>query len=479
MAGPSIDQRRLDELVAQPSETLNVELKSWLDLSDAHGAAKVARAALAIRNRNGGFIVIGFDDKTLKPLPVPVGMDVVSAFHVDTVQGIVSQFAFEKFEVTVGFGVRDGVQHPIISIPEGVKTPVAAKADLFNPTDPKKRVIARGDVFFRTLESNGTPSTAVARPEDWKDIVEICFDNREADLGRFLRRQLASHSAAELLNALQGGPGGGEPEKKRISLKEASSAVLERGYQRYLEAIGGRSLSDEEKALLDHGTWSVGLQFEPAREGEVADEAFFSTVTSSNPGYTGWPVWLDSRGFRNTADQPYVSSNGWEALIVSAESGWMSSTHFDFMRFEPNGAFYLRRVLQDDTTPNKITPNEAFDPLLMIYRVAEVVAVALAIGKGLKFDQQQTRLGLTFYWTGLRGRKLVRWADDFRMTLSYDVCREDTITTFIDLPLDTAPNAIAPTVDAATKPLIAAFGGKRIPAEDIEAHVAKLLERRL
>lgn len=467
---------RFDELVARPSESLNVELKSWLDLSDPYSKAKLAKAALALRNRNGGFVLIGFDDKTLEPLAPPSGTDVVASFHVDVVQSIVSQFAFEKFEVTVGFGDRDGIKHPVIAIPEGVKTPVAAKTDLANPSDQKKFLIRRGDVYFRTLEANGTPSTAVARPEDWKDIVEICFDNREADVGRFLRRQLGTQGAQALLMTLQGDAG--EPEKKRISLKEASLATLNDGYQHYLDAIGGRSLSDEEKTLIKGGAWSVGLCFEPTGESEVADEAFLSAVTSSNPRYTGWPVWLDSRGFRNAADHPYVLDNGWEALIVSAGDGWMAS-HCDFMRLEPKGRFYLRRTLQDDTTPEKVTPGKALDPLLMIYRVAEVIAVGLAIGKALQFDQAKTKLGFSFRWDGLRGRQLGTWADPMSVGMigSSSASREDTLTTYAEISLDTAPQAIAPAVDAATRKLFAAFGGYQFRLDRIEDRVSALLSR--
>ncbi|MCA1363408.1 hypothetical protein I6F14_23690 [Bradyrhizobium sp. IC3069] len=31
------------------------------------GIAKIVKAAFALRNRNGGFLVVGFDDKTLLP----------------------------------------------------------------------------------------------------------------------------------------------------------------------------------------------------------------------------------------------------------------------------------------------------------------------------------------------------------------------------------------------------------------------------
>ena len=62
----TIDQIQIDDLVARPAESLNVEIKRWINPDEPEGAAKIARAALAIRNRNGGFIIIGFDNETLQ-----------------------------------------------------------------------------------------------------------------------------------------------------------------------------------------------------------------------------------------------------------------------------------------------------------------------------------------------------------------------------------------------------------------------------
>jgi|SRR5208337_2993219 len=184
----TVDQTRIDDLVTRPTESLNVEIRRWINPDEAEGAAKIARAALAIRNRNGGFLIIGFDDETLQPDAGNEPGDVRAAFHIDKIQGIVSRCASELFEIAVGFGERDGVEHPVIVVPDGVRVPVAAKADLMNAS--RKTLIRLGDVYFRTLASNGTVSTAAARPSDWRDIMEICFDNREADIGRFLRRHL-------------------------------------------------------------------------------------------------------------------------------------------------------------------------------------------------------------------------------------------------------------------------------------------------
>lgn len=63
-----IEQSRIDDLVSRPSESLNVEIKSWIDPDEPEGIAKIVKAAFAIRNRNGGFLLVGFEDKTWMPV---------------------------------------------------------------------------------------------------------------------------------------------------------------------------------------------------------------------------------------------------------------------------------------------------------------------------------------------------------------------------------------------------------------------------
>ena len=457
----------MDELVARPVEALNVEIKNWINPDAPAGVAKIARAALALRNRDGGFLIIGFDDKSLLPVAHPTDFDWRQSFHLDRIQAIVSKYASEKFEIAVGFGIRDGLEFPVIAIPSGVRTPVAARADL--EVDGKKQV-RLGEIYFRTLAANHRPSTAPAKTEDWKDIVEICFDNREADFGRFLRRQLGSIGIRSLINSLRDLEG---EAPKSHSAADRAKLLLDAGEARRTLAISKRRIDKDDLAKLQLGSWSVALCFDPPRAADVPDQEFLSTLASSNPQYTGWPVWLDSRGFNNIDDRPRVLGDAWEALIVSF--GW--TPHGEFMLLAPKGEFYLHRILQDDIT-EKVPPQSALDPYLMLYRVAEVIAVSLAFGKALGFDSQVTRLAFAFRWDGLNGRNLIRWADTFRESVAYDPSHEDRVNTNVIVPLDTAPQAIAPYVDEATRRLFAAFGGHRVPMNHIEDRVTELVGRK-
>jgi hypothetical protein len=92
-----VDNERIAELLVHPAESLNVEVKTWIDPRTPDGIAKLIKAVFAIRNRNGGFVVLGFDNLTLKPDPNPLTDDIDLLFHIDEIQGLVSRFASQPF----------------------------------------------------------------------------------------------------------------------------------------------------------------------------------------------------------------------------------------------------------------------------------------------------------------------------------------------------------------------------------------------
>ena len=56
------------DLVRNPRESLTIELKSWFDPRTRAGIAKIARFALARRNHEDRFLVVGFDDRSHLPV---------------------------------------------------------------------------------------------------------------------------------------------------------------------------------------------------------------------------------------------------------------------------------------------------------------------------------------------------------------------------------------------------------------------------
>lgn len=457
------DNSRVKALVERPSESLAVEIKTWFDPDSIEGQAKIVRATLALRNHDGGFFLIGFDDKSLLPDLGRVPADVKKAFHPDKIYSLVARFSSEPFEVVVEFVERDGVSFPVVVVPAGVRTPVAAKSDLLVEG---KKLVAVGEVYVRTLNANRRPSSAKANWNDWPSIVDICFNNREADIGRFFRRHLTGLSAETLKQVL-----GviGDESADHLGTTSKLQKFLDQGRHRFSETVVERSLT-----LPPTGFWEAALVLDgPVPQQELSK--FMNLLSASNPEYTGWPVWFSSSSFAREADRPHVFDGRWEALV--AQSG---GRHIDFMQFDPKGAFYHLRALFDDLplTNRSPAPGTALDFALPVLDSAEAIAVGLAFAKAMGCAEDTCTLEFAFRWSGLRDRELTSWTYPGRYISPGRKAYQDEITLYQSVPLDTPPSAIGGLLTSMLPPLYALFSGFELGSKTIEDLSAQLVERR-
>lgn len=453
----------IEQLVQRPSENLAVEMKTWISPAEPAGQAKIVKAVLALRNRGGGNLVIGIDDKTQQPDRANPLANVRELFHIDNVQGLITKYASETFEIGVEFVDHEGLTHPVITVPVGVRTPVAAKADL---KDGEAFLIRTDEVYFRTLSANNTVSTAKVKWKDWRELLEICFDNREADIGRFLRRHLAGVDPASIIAAMTG------PGSERRTIGTSLRELLDEGHTHFAEQVAKRQLT-----LPRHGSWEVALIVEGMPPDPLDLKAFASLLGASNPNYTGWPIWLDGRTLNRADWRSYVMHGAWHTLIVTDNS--QSFRHVDFMLEDPRGRFYSYRALEDDLTlsQNAPEPGKALDGILPVLRVWEAIAVGLAFAKALQADEQ-ANLQFMFRWTGLAGRELASWADPMRY-ITPRTAIQDEVTSEVSVPLETPLSAIAEHVKAAVRPLFEIFQGFTMPDSVVDEVTQKQLNRRI
>ena len=344
-------------------------------------------------------------------------------------------------------------------------------------------------VFIRSLGANNTPSTTEATWRDWPQIVEVCFDNREADVGRFIRRHLRT-LPPELFRAIsslvslipQNEPKDqGQPEElEMVPIQEKKSGItaieyLQEGAARFDSVVKERNL-----ILPNHGSWEVSTVIIGTVPSNSANASFLNLLDSSNPHYTGWPVWLDSRGFTKQESRPYVFKGAWEAIICDLSPEW-GGKDIDFWRLDPYGKFYLRRALQDDLSVSKRAPEpmKQLDFGLVILRTAEAIAVALEFAKAMGCPIETTKLSFAFRWTKMKGRELSSWANMDRHIHRGNIAHQDDIDYQIIVPLETPISAIAEYVYPITKAVFEVFDGLEISISVIEDLTQRLIERRL
>lgn len=459
-----------EQLIRSLSETRSVEVKSWFDLTSAKGKSKLVKGLQALRNFNGGQLVIGFENSSMQPDLGNIPSNVRQDFHADNLQELVAKYSSTPFDVDVLYPELNGQEFIVISVPSGVKSPVVVKKELRN--EGGGSLLEKNDIYFRTLLANNTVSTAKIPYQDWPDLMQICFDNREADIGRFVRRHLnglSSNFLAEICKGQSFQPN--DPP----SADEMIDELLDDGRKRFDGLVEKYSLS-----LPQHGSMEIGLHISGDAPEHFPDQTFLRRLAVSNPSLTGWPIWIDSSGFRHQRVQPFVLEGGWEEF-AEFDGGGVLSKQFDFMRKDPEGLFYLRRPLQDDTsvTDRGPLPNTQLDFGLSILRVAEAIAVGKAFATALEYESETTTLEFGFRWAGLEGRVLSSWANPERFLRGNLVATQNEITCRTTVPLFASQESISEYTYDVVSPLFRLFSGFEISTEVVEDFVTRLLERRL
>jgi hypothetical protein len=248
--------------------------------------------------------------------------------------------------------------------------------------------------------------------------------------------------------------------------EDALRRVLDQGLGRF------RQVSERNLELPRHGSWEIASIVRGERPPARPNLQFLGMLLSSNPNYTGWRVWLDSRNFGDQTARPYLANEVWEAFIARFWSG--SSDHLDFWRLSSAGEFYLYRAFQDDVPVRDRgpAPMTEFDFGLPVIRVAEAIGVALAYARALGTSGPEAAVLLGFRWTGLHGRELSSWAQPLRHLSPGRHAYRDEVFSSVAVPLETPQSAVHQFVHAATESLFEAFdafqlsrGGCRGPDE--------------
>ena len=451
------DNDEISRLIEQPRESLAVEIKNWIDLNTPEGKAKIIKAVIAMRNFNGGYIIIGFDDEKCEAMPKPFNYS-IEPFHADKFQLLISNhLSGELFEVQVKFPKKNGVEYPVIIIPGGVKSIVASKKEL--KSKGGKILIKKHAVFVRSLNSSHIPSTTEPKCEDWPDMVQRCFDNKEADIGNFLRRHLNNESIKELIDKL--------PTSK-LEKKEKTKEFFNKARGRFDKVIKEKKLT-----IPNHGFWEAAMIINGKIPLYKTNEKFLQLLDTSHPRYTGCSIW------QNFGESRYFKNKTWEAMLVKL-NGYCDD-HLDFMILDPTGQFYIRCALEDDIggSDKQPEPLTELDFVLAILRTAETIAVGIAFAKVMGCNPETTSLSFLFGWNKLKGRKLSSWADRRRYISGRRIAHQNEVRSTIEVPLNTPLSRLGEYEKKLIDPLFEVFDGYEISQDIVDDLTNRLINRKL
>jgi hypothetical protein len=447
-------------------ESFDTELKPWIDPTNDVGKAVIAKACMALYNVDGGFLIIGIaDDGSCLNDRIPPS--VRKRYHVDVIHEIVTKFSSNAFQIQVHFVERDGHPRVIIEVPSGVKTPVFCRNDL-----PKKdmsrnkagSLLRVSDIYVRTLLANGRVSSARAGAPDWTRMMEICFNNREADIGAFARRQLSGLDTAKLIEAIQTVLATVTPLKPT----ERLNAYMDEMYLRFVKSRDEHKSRPPQTGTRESAAIILGDFLHP----ELSREYMMRFLQV--PRYSGWPPWFDLMNADSALGHLTYDSRGLESFEYVTQM----FPSLDFSRMDASGAFYYVEALRDDMQ-KQVAPGKYLEFVIETARVTEIFAVCLAFAKEFCGADSSNDLAFAFRWRGLRGRQLSTWANPARMLRSRDVAEQDEIVTYATMPVAMPSSAIGLHVEGVVKSLFRLFGGRQFESRTIQEIVSGRLGNEL
>ncbi len=443
-------------------ESLDTEWKPWLDPTIDIGKATIAKGCIALRNNNGGFLILGIDNNG-RCVNDDVPPDIQVRYHSDNIQEILSKNSTEAFEIRVHFVPLEGHSRVMIEVPSGVKTPVFSKHNLpKNDTEKNKAgdLMKANIAYVRTLESNGRVSTAQAGSTDWPKLIKNCFDNREADIGAFVRRQLSGIDSESLLIALQSVLA----KVTEPTPKDRLIPYLDSMYLRFVAARDSHVPKAPETGTREVAAIILGEFSKP----ELSEQYMYRFLQI--PRHTGWPPFADLTGGYSLGHRKFVDK-GWESFeFVNQTFNFM-----DFSRMEALGQFYYVEAFADDMHSGS-TPMTTLEFLEETNRVAETVAICLAFAKEYCGEDSKNNLAFAFRWRKLKGRQLCSWIDPRKGNRAYGtVAEQNEIVEYATIPVATSVSAIGQYVEAVVRPLFHLFGGWEFQSSVIQDIVTERL----
>lgn len=380
------DPERLADLLVDPREDLNFEVKNWLDLQGSNeDKATFAKAVLAISNHGGGFVALGL-------LETGVGMDkaegrpaTLDGYSQNLINGIVQNYCDPPFHCAVHF-VPDpaGVLFPIVVVPGGHRVPIRARR-----VGPNGNIVTNNAIYIR---KPGPRSEIPQSAQDWDNLLGRCFWNR--------RDEMFDHIRDLITGAVPQVDGPTAPAR----LEEWIGTSFARG-RGLVEA-----LPTDVGPRLPHGRYCIAYEVIGARR-QIAPGRVPEVLRTSVVRHTGWPpFWYPTRD----GIEPHPIDGAVECWLgndpkTPVED--LDAAHSDFWRIHPDGLAFLLRGFQEDgrdaQRPGRaaIAAGTVFDITLPVWRVGEALLHARSLANNL-FEGPTTIRFIAMY-EGLEGRSLV------------------------------------------------------------------------
>lgn len=350
-----------------------VNSKDWLDLTSKEHKAKLAKAAIALANHGGGYIVIGFDDKGLVSQPRP---EEIPEITQDSVNAAIRRYADPEFHCEV-YDVPHpgtGVSHTVVVVPSTLTVPVMSRRDY-------QGEIAQNSCYIR---KPGPRSEQPQTAEEWRTLLNRYVRANQDEMLEAIRSIVTGRVETQdsIPNALD-------------DLQDYRTAA----HSRWEELVSNEP--DSSPARFPHGYYEMAFSLVGATPANSLDELRNRLSDTGRIDLSGWPPFLYASGQARPHDD-FVEA--W--LGRPDHKGWRhrESYQYDFWRASRDGKLYTVRGYREDDERDHKPPGRMFHTTLPIWRVGEGLLFASRFAATF---EEVDQIAVYCRFTGLENRCLV------------------------------------------------------------------------
>lgn len=448
-------RERLADLLIDPREDLDFEIKNWLDLRGNNDAkATFAKAALALANHGGGFIALGLVEVDGGAVEAPGRPASFDAYSQDQINGIIQSYADPAFHCAVHVVPNPaGALFPIVVVPGGHRVPVRARR-----AGPNGNIVELNAIYIR---KPGPRSETPQGAQDWDGLLARCLANRRD----------------EMFDQIRGLITGTVPQVAAVLEPAQLDQWIEASTTRWNALVA--PLPQGVGPRCPNGHYWFAYEIEGATRA-IEPAQFPDVLRASVVRHTGWPpFWYPSRA----GIEPYPFDGLVECWIggdPQTPPGDRDPAHSDFWRISPLGFAFLLRGYQEDgmeaQRPSRpaIEPGTLFDITLPVWRVGETLLHAASLTRNLA--EGHAMINFKVHYEGLAGRALTSISGR-RDVRGDHIARQNAI--ILQTRIDAAsiePN-LPEVVQPLLAPLYALFNFSDLPMELVTEELGRMRTR--
>lgn len=368
---------RFEDWLLNPRETLDFEVKQWLDLDEPEAQGLLAKALIALENHGGGFLLLGYREENGTLVPDVNRPNSLDAYSTDALNAIVKKRAEPAFHVEVTLQAHPGTAetYPLVRVPGTSRVPV--RSDSATPAGS-----LRQHIYY--IRAPGPESRAPLSAAEWDALIRRAVMNQRQEILDLLRD--LSPTGALI---------GSNPPPAESALLEK---FINEASERWLTLNVGLPQDHPGRISLGHFRFAARIvgTVKPLSAQELLD------ANQRARRYTGWSAFVV---LHKEAERPRLVDGVIEAWLAAED--YVDVGHADFWRIDPKGNFFLLRGYQEDSTGDRATfgtPGTVLEVTLPVWRLGEFL-LRVADLADVMFEPEY-QIVVDCEWTGLAGRRL-------------------------------------------------------------------------